>query len=140
MLDNRSIPRCTVIPELAYPDVGQAADWLCQVFGFTLRLRIANHRAQLNVGDGGAMVVTERHGDPAAPIEHAHSTMVRVDDVDAHCARAREHGARVLREPADYFYGERQYSVEDVGGHVWTFSQSIADAAPEDWGGESGQL
>jgi uncharacterized glyoxalase superfamily protein PhnB len=31
-------------------------------------------------------------------------------------------------------FGERLYSVEDVGGHRWTFSQSIADIAPEDWG------
>jgi len=59
MLANRSIPNCTVIPELAYADVGEAADWLCDAFGFTVRLRIGNHRAQLNVGDG-AMVVTER--------------------------------------------------------------------------------
>jgi uncharacterized glyoxalase superfamily protein PhnB len=41
MLVNRSMPRCTVIPELAYPDVGEAIDWLCNAFGFTLRLRIA---------------------------------------------------------------------------------------------------
>ena len=58
MLANRSIPGCTVIPELAYPDVGQAIDWLGNAFGFTLRIRIANHRAQLNVGDG-AIVLTE---------------------------------------------------------------------------------
>jgi len=59
MLANRSIPRSTVIPELAYPDLGKAIDWLCHAFGFTLRLRIANHRAQLNVGDG-AVVLIER--------------------------------------------------------------------------------
>jgi uncharacterized glyoxalase superfamily protein PhnB len=41
MLVNRSMPRCTVIPELASPDVGEAIDWLCNAFGFTLRLRIA---------------------------------------------------------------------------------------------------
>jgi uncharacterized glyoxalase superfamily protein PhnB len=58
MLANRSIPRCTVIPELAYPDISKAIDWLCDSFGFTLRLRIADHRAQLNVGDG-AVVLTE---------------------------------------------------------------------------------
>ena len=62
MLSNRSIPRCTVIPELAYPDVTKAAEWLCDVFGFTLRLAIGDHRAQLNVGDG-AVVVTERQKD-----------------------------------------------------------------------------
>ena len=60
-LANRSIPRCTVIPELAYPDVGNAVTWLCDAFGFTLRPRIANHRAQLNVSDG-AVVVKEGPG------------------------------------------------------------------------------
>ena len=33
--------------------------------------------------------------------------------------------------------GERQYTAVDLGGHVWTFSQSIADVAPEGWGGVS---
>ncbi len=53
---NRSIPRCTVIPEIAYPDVDQASAWLCEAFGFTVRLRIASHRVQLNVGDGAVVV------------------------------------------------------------------------------------
>ncbi len=52
MRANRSIPRSTVIPEFPYRDVGEAIDWLCRVFGFTLRLRIGSHRAQRNVGDG----------------------------------------------------------------------------------------
>ena len=49
MLSNRSIPSATVIPVLAYPDVNQAAAWLCDAFGFSVRLRIGNHRVQLNV-------------------------------------------------------------------------------------------
>ena len=52
MLSNRSMPRATVIPVLAYPDVHKAAAWLRDAFGFTLRLRIGNHRVQLNAGDG----------------------------------------------------------------------------------------
>lgn len=135
MLANRSIPRCTVIPELGYRDVGEAIAWLCDAFGFTLRLRIADHRAQLNVEDGA--VVLTCHPEPGG---HAHSVMVRVDDVKAHHERATQRGARILRPPADYPYGERQYTAQDVGGHCWTFSQSIADVAPEEWGGTSGQL
>jgi hypothetical protein len=30
--------------------------------------------------------------------------------------------------------------VEDLAGYIWTFTQSIADVRPEDWGGVSGQL
>jgi uncharacterized glyoxalase superfamily protein PhnB len=37
--------------------------------------------------------------------------------------------------PPDCPYAERQYTVEDPGGHRWTFSQTIADVAPEEWGG-----
>ena len=137
MLANRSIPRCTVTPELAYPDVAEASDWLCAAFGFSVRLRIANHRVQLNVGDG-AMVVTELNA--GAGVDFAHSVMIRVENVDAHHARAAEHGARILRPPTDYPYGERQYTVEDPAGHRWTFTQSIADVAPEEWGGTSGKV
>ena len=138
MLSNRSMPRATVIPELAYPDIGAAIDWLCAAFGFTLRLRIADHRAQLNVGDG-AVVLTELR-DPLRTIDPAFAVMVRVADADAHHARAAKHGAKILRPPTDYPYGERQYTAEDHAGHIWTFSQSIADIAPEDWGGTPGEL
>jgi uncharacterized glyoxalase superfamily protein PhnB len=137
MLANRSMPRSTVIPELAYADVTEAAAWLCDAFGFTLRLGIGNHRAQINVGDG-AIVVTERHSDDGA--DHVHSVMVRVDDVDRHHDQAKQHGVTILRPPTSYPYGERQYTVQDLGGHVWTFSQSIADINPADWGGTPGQL
>jgi uncharacterized glyoxalase superfamily protein PhnB len=134
---NRSIPSCSVIPELAYPDVSTATAWLCDAFGFTLRLRIANHRAQLTFGTC-AIVVTAaraREGGPTTT-DHAHAVMVRVDDVDAHCERARAHGAQILSAPTTYPYGERQYSAVDIGGHGWTFSQSVADVDPADWGGE----
>jgi uncharacterized glyoxalase superfamily protein PhnB len=127
------MPACTVIPVLGYPDVGEAIDWLCSRFGFSLRLRIANHRAQLNVGDG-AIVITEQSA-PAS--KDSDSVMVRVENVDRHHDHAVQHGARVLNPPADYPFGERQYTVEDFAGHRWTFSQSIGDVDPKDWGGTS---
>ena len=65
--------------------------------------------------------------------------MVRVNDADSHCRRAREHGARILTEPTDFPYGERQYMAQDLAGHHWTFSQTFADVAPEEWGGTSVQ-
>jgi len=137
MLTNRSIPACTVIPELGYPDIGKAIDWLCDAFGFTLRLRIGNHRAQMNVGDG-AVVLTELAEGQRCDL--GHSVMVRVGNVDQHCARAVEHGAKVVRPPADYPYGERQYAVEDFAGRLRKFSQSIADVDPATWGGTPGEL
>jgi len=40
-------------------------------------------------------------------------------------------------EPTDFEYGERQYHAEDLAGHQWTFSETLADTAPEEWGGET---
>jgi uncharacterized glyoxalase superfamily protein PhnB len=141
MLTNRSMPGSTVIPELAYPDIGEAIDWLCAAFGFTLRVRIAGHRAQLNVGDGAVVLIElGRSADGPSPVDTAHAVMVRVEDANAHCERARQHGARILSPPTDFPYGERQYNVEDFGGHRWTFSQSIADVDPRSWGGTPGTL
>ena len=132
MIANRSVPAAAVIPVLAYADVAEASDWLCNAFGFSQRLRIGGHRAQLVFGDG-AVIVTDR-GDTSAG---THSVHVRVEDADRHHEQAVKLGARILQPPADYPYGERQYSAEDLGGHRWTFSQSIADVDPASWGATS---
>ncbi|MFC4527850.1 glyoxalase [Dyella halodurans] len=133
MTRNRSMPPGVIIPELGYADVRTAVTWLCRTFGFRERLRIGDHRAQLLL-DGAALVVTSMAGTLDLP-HPAHAIMVRVADVDGHYAHALECGAHVNGPPADFPYGERQYSVEDIGGHRWTFSQSIADIAPSAWGG-----
>jgi uncharacterized glyoxalase superfamily protein PhnB len=131
MLSNRSMPGIVVILELAYPDIGNAIDWLCNAFGFTLRIRMGNHRAQLNAGDGGAVVLIEQ----SAGVSLRSAVMVRIEDVNTHYDRARRSGVKVVRESTDYPYGERQYNVEDFAGHHWCFSQSIADVDPREWGG-----
>jgi uncharacterized glyoxalase superfamily protein PhnB len=136
---NRSIPAPTVIPVLIYPDVREAVAWLGGAFGFAERVQIGeNHRSQLNVGDGAVIlgdVSNERR--PPRPGEVTHSVMVRVEDARAHCEHARAYGAHIVAEPTDFPYGERQYTVEDLAGHQWTFSQTLADVAPEEWGGIS---
>jgi uncharacterized glyoxalase superfamily protein PhnB len=136
VLTNRSMPESVVIPVLAYPDARQAADWLCQAFGFEEWLRIGDHRAQLSFGSG-SVVVTGRQPDQSGPAgRNDHSIMVRVADVDSHYRRVEQFDAQIISPPADYPYGERQYTVKDPGGHYWTFSQTIADIDPETWGGQ----
>src|SRR2546429_4244124 len=134
---NRSIPMSTVIPVLIYPDVRAAVAWLSAAFGLAERVRIGeNHRSQLRFGDGAVIVGDVRNERrPPRPGEVTHSVMVRVDDVDAHCERARTNGARILMEPTDFEYGERQYTAEDPFGHQWTFSETLDDVAPDAWGG-----
>jgi uncharacterized glyoxalase superfamily protein PhnB len=128
-VNNRSMPPSVVIPELPYLDVREAVEWLCRTFGFKERLQIGNHRAQLTFGDGSIVVTQGRESNASVSI------LVRVDDVDRHYERTQEADARIVSPPADYPYGERQYVAEDPGGHVWTFSQTIADVDPDTWGG-----
>jgi uncharacterized glyoxalase superfamily protein PhnB len=139
MKQNHSIPSSMVIPVLIYPDVREAVAWLSAAFGFAERVRIGeDHRSQLQFGDG-ALIVGDVRGDrrPPRPGEVTHSVVVRVEDARTHCERAREHGARILMEPTDMPYGERQYNAEDSAGHQWTFSETLADVMPEEWGGTS---
>ena len=110
MLNNRSMPESGVIPVLSYPNVTEAARWLCDAFGFRERLGIGDHRIQLHASQG-AVVVAAGKSEPASV-----SIMIRIEDVDAHCRQARAHGATILGEPTNFPYGERQYSVRDPAG------------------------
>ena len=129
MLQNRSIPAVTVIPVLLYPDVAEAAGWLCRAFDFSVRLKIGDHRVQLNVGNDGALVVAQ------GTATGSNSIMVRIEHIDSHYTRALQNGAESIAKPETFPYGERQYSVNDFAGHHWTFTESVADVDPEDWGG-----
>jgi uncharacterized glyoxalase superfamily protein PhnB len=129
-LKNRSMPPGVFIPVLPYSDVAEAVKWLCEAFGFAERLRIGNHRAQL-IFNGASMVVT----DAAQHVSPGQSVMVRAENIDPHFERARQRGAKVILPPSDHPYGERQYTAEDFAGYRWTFSQSVADVDPKEWGG-----
>jgi len=140
MVVNRSAPRATVVPILVYADVGKAIDWLCDTFGFKERLRASVPdgsvvHAQLDIAEGAVML--GRQGAefrPPRANEVSQYVVVHVEDVDEHFEHARRCGARILKPPTDTPFGERQYTVEDPGGHRWTFSQSVADVAPAKWG------
>jgi uncharacterized glyoxalase superfamily protein PhnB len=108
-------------------------------YGFAERVRIGeDYRAQLRVDDGGLIVADVwKQQRPPRPGEITSYVMVRVEAVRSHCERARTHGAQIILEPTDFEYGERQYEAMDPFGHRWTFSETLADVAPEDWGGET---
>lgn len=127
------MPVDVLVPVLGYPDVGEAIAWLTSAFGFTERWRAGDHRAQLAVGPTAAIALTKR-----AEAGSADHVMVRVPDVEGQVERARAHGATIVEEPTDYPYGERQCTILDHAGRAWVFSQSIADVAPESWGGTTG--
>jgi uncharacterized glyoxalase superfamily protein PhnB len=138
VLTNRSAPPVTVTPVLVYPDVRAAVAWLDSAFGFEERVRVGEaHRAQLRVGADGAVIVADVRGDQVAPSAGAVTQIikVRVPDVDAAFARARDFGARVLQEPQTHEYGERSCVFEDLAGHRWELTQTVRDVDPEEWGG-----
>ncbi|MGH7474943.1 MAG: VOC family protein [Longimicrobiales bacterium] len=140
---NRSAPTATVVPVLVYDDVARAVSWLCAAFGFKERLRAADREgrvshAQLAVAEGALML--GRKGGPFRPPDRGHVTqyvVVHVENVDTHHERATRLGAEIVSPPTNMPFGERQYTAEDPEGHRWTFSQHIADLAPEDWGATS---
>jgi uncharacterized glyoxalase superfamily protein PhnB len=137
MKHNRSIPPTAVIPVLVYPDVRAAVDWLTSAFGFAERVRIGeSHRAQMSIGTDGAMIVADVGGTQQPPAGNAvtHVIKVRVEDVDGQFERARSFGATVVDPPVDREYGERECTLEDLGGHRWQFSETLRDVSPEEFG------
>jgi uncharacterized glyoxalase superfamily protein PhnB len=126
-----------VTPVVAYEDVDAAVAWLQAAFGFRIRLRIGSHRAQMWFGN--ACVIVGEQGE-AKQWATKSSTRLRVEDVDAACARAVEQGARVIHPLETHVYGERQVTLQDFAGHIWTLTQTMNDVDPTVWGGEAVEL
>jgi|SRR5450631_528843 len=131
-------PRISVA--LFYQDAAKAIDWLCRAFGFEVRLKVEGEggsilHSELVLGGGVVMVgdsqKTEHRRSPrAVGGANTQSLMVYVDDVEAHCARARASGAKISIEPKTTDYGEeywedRSYEAEDLEGHRWWFTQRL---------------
>jgi uncharacterized glyoxalase superfamily protein PhnB len=127
-----------------YEDPRKAIDFLCKAFGFEVQIKVegedgAIHHSELVFGGGLVMVGgTRSMGHPEdnyrrSPRQAGGNTQtlfVYVDDVDAHCSRARTAGARIVHEPTDVDYGpdhwsDRNYECEDLEGHHWWFAQRI---------------
>ena len=127
---------------LFYEDAARAIDWICEAFGFEIRLKVEGEggrieHSELVYGEGVIMVGSaggEREGMDRSKLKSPISidganTMglcVYVDDVDAHCERARAAGADIMREPKTDDYGDdygahRSYGALDFEGHRWWF-------------------
>ena len=96
------------------------------------------HRTQINIGNG-TIVVTKREEHNKA-IKSSQAVMVCIVNVDDPYNHVKQTGAQILSKPKDYPYGEKQYSVLDIGGYLWTFSQTLKDVKLEEWGGISVNL
>ena len=130
---------------LFYDDAAKAIDWLCAAFGFEVRLKVEGEggrieHSELTFGEGLIMVgSTGGRSDRPVPLPcrsprslggaNTQTLCVCVDDVDAHCAKARAAGAKIVEAPAtqDYGEGERTYRAEDLEGHQWWFMQRVRE-------------
>ncbi|MDW6020446.1 VOC family protein [Mesorhizobium sp. BAC0120] len=113
-----------------YRDAAKMIDWLCEAFGFTVRVRYGEgndvHHAELALGSSMIMIGHTRDDAygrmvGAAGIPGGKSTYVAVDDADAAFARAKAAGAKILEEPVDRDYGSRDFICADPEGNVWSF-------------------
>ena len=138
---------------LFYRDPAAAIAWLCDAFGFEIRLKVEGAQgeivhSELMYGSGMIMVGAAAKPDAAAaasrPFKSRHaspldlagrmnqSLCVFVDDADAHCAQARAHGATIYAEPATQEYGpaywsDRGYGAYDLEGHAWWFMHRLRE-------------
>lgn len=129
----------SVMPYLHYEDSSAALEFLVRAFGFTEKVRMTDDQgrvthAEVQIGDGVVMLGTPPgdYENPAKLGSKTQSVYVYVDDVDAHCERAKEAGAKIVSEPEDKFYGDRSYGVADPEGHEWYFATHVRDVSPEE--------
>ncbi|RWF46601.1 MAG: glyoxalase [Mesorhizobium sp.] len=125
-----------------YRDPRAALDWLEAAFGFEPSMVVSDTggkliHAEMRFGDGCIIVDSEWADHVASPAsvggKNTQSVYIRLKDgLDAHCEQARAAGAAIIQEPADQFYGERQYRARDPEGHVWTFTQPIRSVSREE--------
>ncbi|MDM4766518.1 VOC family protein [Pelomonas sp. SE-A7] len=131
---------------LFYENANEAIAWLMEAFGFELRIKVDAEdgsvlhseltygEAVIMVSEGGAERAarfgTPLHSPKVLGGANTQSVMLYVDDVDAHCERARSCGATITAEPVlcDYgpeYWADRSYGALDCDGHLWWFSQRI---------------
>lgn len=128
-----------------YQDAAAAIDWLCDVFGFGIRIKVEGEggrieHSELTYGEGVVMVAQEDPGSQrwkrvmrspqSLSGAGTQCIMFYVDDADSHCNHARGRGARIVEEPATHDYGEdywadRSYGALDPEGHLWWITQRV---------------
>ena len=128
-----------ISPYLNYEDTGAMIDWLARAFGLVERHRLAGPdgavtHAEMALEEGLVMM-----GSPGGDFRNpkrlgqvTQSLYVYVDDLDAHCARAREAGAEIIEEPNDQPYGDRRYGARDPEGHHWYFASRLGPSEGAD--------
>jgi uncharacterized glyoxalase superfamily protein PhnB len=128
-------------PSVIYQDPRAAMAWLEAAFGFETALLIEGDdggfiHCQMRYGEALISIGQEWDEDFKSPLKlggkNTQTTSIHiVEDVDAHCERARGAGAVVVTEPATQFYGDRSYRCRDPEGHNWSIGQTVEEVSRE---------
>lgn len=131
----------TATPYLIVKGAARAIDFYKQAFGATELMRFAGPggsvgHAEIRIGDSPIMLADEMpqmgYRSPAALGGSPVSVMLYVPDVDKVVDRAVKAGAKLEKPVADQFYGDRNGTIHDPFGHVWTVSTHKEDVSPEE--------
>ncbi len=128
-------------PYLCVDGAAAAIAFYASVFGAETRMRLdapdgTVAHAELAIGPSLVMLGDPFPGMGFQPPGVFGGTPVTlhlyVADVDATVAKAQEAGARLVRPPANQFYGDRSATLCDPFGHVWSLATHVEDVAPEE--------
>lgn len=123
----------TVTPYIVIDDVDRLLDFLTAAFGATEKERVPSQdgptgHAEVTIGDSSVMMGRAQDEIPALPC----MLYLYVQNTDATYAQALAAGATSLQEPADMFYGDRNASVKDPTGNIWTIATRQENLTPEE--------
>jgi PhnB protein len=130
-----------VYPYLRMRNAAQAIEFYKRAFGAEELFRLTEPsgrvgHAEIKIGPATLMLSDEfpEYGikGPEALGGTTLSIHLHVNDADAWIARAVEAGAKVIREAADAFYGERSGVVRDPYGHEWLIGHQIEEVSTEE--------
>lgn len=119
-----------VIPLLVYRDIERAHEFLVRAFGFEPGDIYRGGNEEVVHGEvhaAGQVIwlhrVVEDDGwvSPQSSPASTGELVVKVDDIDGHCKRARAAGAEIEYDPTDMDYGVREYGARDLEGRRWAF-------------------
>jgi uncharacterized glyoxalase superfamily protein PhnB len=117
-------PTC-VTPVLQVADIPTALAFYRDTLGFTEDFRYDNY-AGVTLGE--VQLYLCAHTIWKRPLGGG-AVVILAEEVDDYCALIRQRGANILAEPADQFYGLRDFVLNDPDGNVLTFSAPLPIAS-----------